>query len=693
VVSRRSRLTWVLPGALLCAGGLLLHTGVARGEELAPGVTYTIYSAPGPNVVYVVAVDRLRSEYKFQLGYSQHKRNYTAHERTSTIAGRYDNPPTHDVLAAVNGSYFDPSNPPRLIGIGQSDGEMLDTPSFNASYQYHTLMIGPSRQPVIRTNFNHQQGTLTFADEYSVPLTQYNFYMNGTLYPINGVSAFTPTFDSSTRSNFSVNPALAVEVVLNNVTYPMRSNKEVSGIVGAIYTPTAGNAAIPAGGMVLSAWGSTKNDIVAHTHVGDRLRMRFLTDAEEYNNSDNAVTGIGWIIHNGAAYTPGWANLESGAAPYSRNPRTVLAWNNNLWYQVVCDGRSTASVGMTFQEMANFLIATLGATEAVNFDGGGSSTMVVNGTVRNVPSDGSERYVANAMLLVKEVTATAFPFSDPFGPAGRLSGWDDKFTYADVVPFSPPSPGGDGYVLKVGGYPAAGPGGVETTRRGDFGDTDYSVEADVYCEYRPEVAADGLERYGLFARDSGTGALALTNYGKGNCYALVYDSDTGRLRAGKYVDGAMTDFLEASPLFVTASGWHRFRIDGYGAFVRYRLDGVPIMTLREQTHPRGYFGVGYQGLFATSSNAHGTRADSFHAFVDPSALVPGDFDGDGDVDQTDFGHFQACLTGDQAAQDSPACLDARLDGDSDVDQLDFAVFQACLSGSGVAQTWACAAGR
>jgi len=60
--------------------------------------------------------------------------------------------------------------------------------------------------------------------------------------------------------------------------------------------------------------------------------------------------------------------------------------------------------------------------------------------------------------------------------------------------------------------------------------------------------------------------------------------------------------------------------------------------------------------------------------------VPGDFDADGDVDQEDFGHFQACLTGSGMPQSEPDCQDARLDDDEDVDQGDFGVFQACFSG-------------
>ncbi len=61
----------------------------------------------------------------------------------------------------------------------------------------------------------------------------------------------------------------------------------------------------------------------------------------------------------------------------------------------------------------------------------------------------------------------------------------------------------------------------------------------------------------------------------------------------------------------------------------------------------------------------------------------GDFDLDGDVDQEDFGHFQACLAGPSVPVTDPNCLDANLDGDSDVDQDDCAIFRGCMTGANV----------
>ncbi len=66
--------------------------------------------------------------------------------------------------------------------------------------------------------------------------------------------------------------------------------------------------------------------------------------------------------------------------------------------------------------------------------------------------------------------------------------------------------------------------------------------------------------------------------------------------------------------------------------------------------------------------------------VNVTVTVPGDFDQDGDVDQSDFGHLQACLTGSTANQTLPECQNTKLDSDDDVDLQDVAALLKCYRG-------------
>jgi hypothetical protein len=85
----------------------------------------------------------------------------------------------------------------------------------------------------------------------------------------------------------------------------------------------------------------------------------------------------------------------------ARHPRTALGFsaNHEKLFLVVIDGRATSRIGMTCGEMIA-LFQELGAADAVNLDGGGSSTMWLAGAgVVNHPSDGSQRVVANHLAI------------------------------------------------------------------------------------------------------------------------------------------------------------------------------------------------------------------------------------------------------------------------------------------------------
>ena len=105
----------------------------------------------------------------------------------------------------------------------------------------------------------------------------------------------------------------------------------------------------------------------------------------------------------------GIINLENSErfdhAKY-RHPRTLLGWKKDgTFLLVVVDGRSSISLGVNAQQSA-YIMQALGAYQAVNLDGGGSSTLVLveNGIpkIKNRPSGGSERSVGSVLLAYKK---------------------------------------------------------------------------------------------------------------------------------------------------------------------------------------------------------------------------------------------------------------------------------------------------
>lgn len=136
--------------------------------------------------------------------------------------------------------------------------------------------------------------------------------------------------------------------------------------------------------------------------VASEVRLGWAVDRARGDGATEAVGGFPDLIDAGRRV----GDLGVAARPAfaaARHPRTAVGWDSGtgtLWL-VVVDGRQPPhSAGMTLPELAA-LFEALGVDEALNLDGGGSTTLVLGGQPVNRPSDASgERAVVNALALV-----------------------------------------------------------------------------------------------------------------------------------------------------------------------------------------------------------------------------------------------------------------------------------------------------
>ncbi len=628
--------------------------------EIAPGVLHYKWELPTPQVNHVVAFDLADPRYTIQMGFAQGVRNYTAKQPVDEIVTYYAG--GQEVIAAINAAFF--STGIDFLGFAGSDGNVIQAHLYNAGVEQTYVLQGNGRGSAA-SSIAAMTGTARFEDgvEMVVGLLDYPCG-SGTL------ALFTPDWGSSTGST-----ATGVEVVVENVNYPLRPNKWVQGEITAVHSGASSlDNDIPAGGFVLSACSGAAGDLLEHVVVGQSICVKLAMTPAELANARTMATGTHWVVRDGEVYQDNWPE---------RHPRTVIAWSGTQHWFVTFDGRqSEYAVGASLAEVADFVINYLGAENAINLDGGGSTTLVIDGEVANCPSDnastpctGTPRAVPNALMLVQRDATTGGPLDDSFAGGVRSLTWDDKFSFNPVVSFSPSAPGGDGQVLEVIN-PA---GGHETVSVGQRGDRNCTVEAWIYCEHRPDVVADGFERVGIFARDDGNGNFEASTIGGGNCYALTYDTDTGRTRAGVVVDGTFTDFLEVTPLYAPTTAWRKFRIECNEVLISYYVDDELVAEVVDDRHALGRFGIGHHEYFATDALAHGTRAEDFSSLCIDFDF---DYDGDGDVDGTDFLYFAYCWLG-PGEEFAPVhfCTRFDTDGDLDVDAVDFAVFQIYFTGS------------
>jgi phosphodiester glycosidase len=164
-----------------------------------------------------------------------------------------------------------------------------------------------------------------------------------------------------------------------------------------------GNMPINRNNFVLSGHSSGANFINKNLTVGDTIQI-FIGLKNMPKMLDDLVGGFSRLVKNGINIALASYDKLGHKRDYfalSRHPRTAIGFNKqkSKLYMVTVDGRQAKSIGLTLPGLADLMIQ-FGAYEALNLDGGGSTTMVVKGKVVNSPSDlNGERAVSNALMV------------------------------------------------------------------------------------------------------------------------------------------------------------------------------------------------------------------------------------------------------------------------------------------------------
>ena len=171
-----------------------------------------------------------------------------------------------------------------------------------------------------------------------------------------------------------------------------------------------GNALIPENGYVLSygveaAKEAGPVEIGLPVSISHEFRPLHPDNAmdENWKKMDYLVGGAGLLIMDGEPVKDYQVEKLSEGFDTTRHPRTAVGIDGRgQWIFVVVDGRQPGlSVGMSLDELTDLMLS-LGCRYAINLDGGGSTTMYLNGAVVNAPSDVSgERPVADALMVLR----------------------------------------------------------------------------------------------------------------------------------------------------------------------------------------------------------------------------------------------------------------------------------------------------
>ncbi len=381
----------VFAGVAACLGlAALPHTaflavqepGLAPAGErfIGPGVRLIQWSLPeGPHALHAVEVDGANPF--IRLGVSVGRGELLGLEPLSRQAERLTRPDRYPI-AGVNGDFFyypNQQQPGIPTNAAVLDGELLRSP-FNRS----SLVLAEDGTPSIRILALRSQVLLPDGQQRSLDS------VNHPRGPEQLV-LYTPRYGSSTRTS-----PMGTEVYLEPESFPLRHGVSHRARVLAVQRG-AGDGALNSGTWVLSGSGAASGFLQA-LKAGDTVELR--ADFEPSLGPKDQVLGGGpRLVRDGRVSVEAEGGSVNGSFARTRHPRTAIGFNGRKIYLMVVDGRQPGySVGMSLPELAQAMVG-LGCTDAVNMDGGGSTTLWVRGALANSPSDGRERPVANGLLI------------------------------------------------------------------------------------------------------------------------------------------------------------------------------------------------------------------------------------------------------------------------------------------------------
>lgn len=426
-------------------------------EPIAEGISYREFFLPDPNHVYVTRLDRSVDAASIETSLANGVLGGGV-EALSAQVERYDESLAYwdsawrgrfQVVAAINGGFFDPNSGDLLSGFIQSGWyarrfeDRQTVGGFAWRFDRRALIVECVVQPP------GKQRVVLLETNRSIVFDGIN-----TSRGADQIIIYTPQIGAETPPAEPDQIGIEILAELGSPLTALGSSKPVNGTVRALQN-SLGGMNLPFDHIVLSATGKAADLITGNfppgTRIGVEFEIRHL-DQGCRKEKDDDLYGVSAATAGGAVFLrAGVVTPLNDLGAVLRNPRTAVAMNDRYVYFIVVDGRDKLnSLGMSMVELGFFTKLRLGANWAVALDGGGSSTMVVNGEVVNHPNsetvvgakpEKTPRGVANGLMMVvlaPEQRSTRFRPGDSVsvgaaGDANLRAGPGTNFPVQDVL--------------------------------------------------------------------------------------------------------------------------------------------------------------------------------------------------------------------------------------------------------------------
>lgn len=338
----------------------------SESEVLGRGIEYfkrLTFDAGGWTQIHYYKVDLTSPDVNMQLLYDSD--GLANRNKLSDLV-------TAQTVGAVNGDFFALTTPSTSIGLALDQGKVLATPSQHAGYSALVIENQLARvfKESITANLIHNGATVIPFEAYNRIHTQ--FYK---------VVVLDNKWNNQSIGVSKIHPDMLEIVVVGGVVQEIRDRMPA--------------VALTEGMQVIVANGTNRKTFET-VRVGDTMQISIGLNLDESQVSVGLGGGCR-VVQNGVG-VPFLLDLSS------RQPRTAvgIADGGQTLYLMTVDGRSQGYKGMNGNELAQFFIG-LGCTDAMIFDGGGSTTFFKRslgdtvGSVINYLSDGVQRKIVTGL--------------------------------------------------------------------------------------------------------------------------------------------------------------------------------------------------------------------------------------------------------------------------------------------------------
>ncbi|MBO8165317.1 MAG: phosphodiester glycosidase family protein [Brevibacillus sp.] len=317
-------------------------------------------------------------------------------------------------IAAINADFFDMAKRGAPFGIVIRDKQLISSMG-HISYWYSLGITGEKTARIEHFGFT---GKVTADNGASFPLRGVNkekYNPSEGYSHLDQLNLYTPSFGRTSLGKVE-NYQNVVEVVFQD------------GVAREVRVDQPG-APIPQNGFVLWGQGAAAQYLLQNVPVGSRVTIDYETTPAD-REWLQAVGGHVLLVDQGKALTS--FRADDYVKGINAHTAVGVSQDGKTLYMVVVE-EGPNSRGVNLQELAQLLVE-LGVWRAVNFDGGGSTTLAARrlfdtqATLINNPKGGAQRRVPTGLAVYNTAPPGTLSNFQIYGPSEVLVGQQVEYT-------------------------------------------------------------------------------------------------------------------------------------------------------------------------------------------------------------------------------------------------------------------------